>query len=39
MSIRCYPARPIGSEPAETPCTAIIPPDPRGRDAIARGAR
>ena len=39
MSTRRYPARPIESEPGETPCTAIIPPDPRGRDAIARGAR
>ena len=35
MSVRHYPARPMETEPGETPCTTIIPPDPRGWDTIA----
>ena len=35
MGVRHYPARPIETEPGESPCTAIIPPDPRGWDTIA----
>jgi len=35
MSVRHYPARPMEAEPGETPCTTIIPADPRGWDTIA----
>jgi hypothetical protein len=34
MSVRHHPAQPLEAEPGETPCRAIIPPDPRGWDTI-----
>jgi hypothetical protein len=35
MSVRHYPGGPLETEPGETPCTTIIPPEPRGWDTIA----
>jgi len=35
MSVRHYPGRPLETEPGETPCTTIIPAEPRGWDTIA----
>jgi uncharacterized cupin superfamily protein len=34
MSVRHHPAQPLEAEAGETPCRAIIAPDPSGRDTI-----